>query len=473
MKLPAPAGNAPAEPTTPAPDMGANPLDNTQPTAPSDDKPFDDEPFDAGVEADEATDPKKFIEQLTGKLGQSLRKYNDEQGQPDFDLEKFAINSLLSATHTAEMDEEDKNDIIKKVNTAGDNDSQDSDMGSDSNEPNNDNDSNDGSNNDFDNPIDGNDEADLEEVKILEDKKVNSCWSGYKQIGMKEKNGKQVPNCVPINENQNFHKMSIQSASGDKVVEKDVDDYGRPLFWSLTDDNINYFIGDSDNGEKLIIKYNAINGKNTVIGNLKHYGGSPRPKDLPGETLYEDDSWKEMDSIFLKDIPKNSMFAPEGSPEFMEQNRISEGLTNSKKMIILDKNKLKAKLQETFNQEDMTQPAVEPVTKPKTKPTTEPSKPSRRDNPFKIEPDTIPQPNPKALKEGKWSDMMKGVRREGGNPWSLVAIQNGKVIGQDINIKIPDLIPAKYEAFKKVYPNAIISLENNHGMIVWTDKNYK
>ena len=26
------------------------------------------------------------------------------------------------------------------------------------------------------------------------------CWKGYKQIGMKEKDGKEVPNCVPINE---------------------------------------------------------------------------------------------------------------------------------------------------------------------------------------------------------------------------------------------------------------------------------
>jgi hypothetical protein len=25
-----------------------------------------------------------------------------------------------------------------------------------------------------------------------------ACWSGYKQVGTKEKNGKQVPNCVPI-----------------------------------------------------------------------------------------------------------------------------------------------------------------------------------------------------------------------------------------------------------------------------------
>jgi hypothetical protein len=26
------------------------------------------------------------------------------------------------------------------------------------------------------------------------------CWKGYEQIGMKDKNGKQVPNCVPIKE---------------------------------------------------------------------------------------------------------------------------------------------------------------------------------------------------------------------------------------------------------------------------------
>jgi len=25
-----------------------------------------------------------------------------------------------------------------------------------------------------------------------------ACWSGYKQVGMKEKNGRKVPNCVPI-----------------------------------------------------------------------------------------------------------------------------------------------------------------------------------------------------------------------------------------------------------------------------------
>jgi hypothetical protein len=27
-----------------------------------------------------------------------------------------------------------------------------------------------------------------------------ACWDGYKQVGMKDKDGRQVPNCVPINE---------------------------------------------------------------------------------------------------------------------------------------------------------------------------------------------------------------------------------------------------------------------------------
>jgi len=26
------------------------------------------------------------------------------------------------------------------------------------------------------------------------------CWKGYRQLGMKDKNGKQVPNCVPLKE---------------------------------------------------------------------------------------------------------------------------------------------------------------------------------------------------------------------------------------------------------------------------------
>jgi len=38
-------------------------------------------------------------------------------------------------------------------------------------------------------------------IKLLEILSEKSpCWKGYKQIGMKEKDGRQVPNCVPIDE---------------------------------------------------------------------------------------------------------------------------------------------------------------------------------------------------------------------------------------------------------------------------------
>lgn len=36
-------------------------------------------------------------------------------------------------------------------------------------------------------------------LQVLEESK-DPCWKGYEMIGMKNKNGKKVPNCVPKNE---------------------------------------------------------------------------------------------------------------------------------------------------------------------------------------------------------------------------------------------------------------------------------
>lgn len=33
--------------------------------------------------------------------------------------------------------------------------------------------------------------------EYLEEVRKDPCWKGYKQIGMKDKDGKKVPNCVP------------------------------------------------------------------------------------------------------------------------------------------------------------------------------------------------------------------------------------------------------------------------------------
>ena len=91
-----------------------------------------------------------------------------------------------------------------------------------------------------------------------------------------------------------FEKAAIESASGEKVVQREFDDYDRPLYWSLTNDYVNYFIGDGDNG-KMIFKYDAKTGKNTIIGDLKYYDAPEHAKDW-GE-MEEDDSKEKMVSF--------------------------------------------------------------------------------------------------------------------------------------------------------------------------------
>ena len=488
MKLAAPAAPAPAEPISePADDAGFGDFGGDEEPAaePKDDKPFDDEPFDAGVEANEEEDPKKFIEQLTGKLGQSLRKYTEEQGQPDFDLEKFAINSLLSATHTSEMDEEDKNDIIKKVNTAGNNDSEDSDMGNDDNNSNDGNDNDNGSGGSSDNDAEFGDEsgeADLEEYVIYENenlfldepKKNNmfqpgsnnalkeSCWKGYKQVGMKDKGGKQVPNCVPVNENHEGHEgheslnymfwqnlKTIHHATGELLemnqeqidemcanghawavdhIASSADDVEEVYHFfesNIEDDSMDYD-GETEGGYE--DEYGTVEGGELYEGK---YDGKPLGKPMKGDVkkfkVYVKNKKGNVVKVNFGDpnmeIKRDN---PERRKSFRARHKcaqakdrttpkywsckmwsktpvskmVAESLDNSKKSSTFDKNFLKKKLNETFNQDDMNnaepQTAPAPVKTPVVKPgEAKPVQPSRKNKPFLPMPSV--QPDPKAV----------------------------------------------------------------------------
>jgi hypothetical protein len=50
------------------------------------------------------------------------------------------------------------------------------------------------------------------------------CWDGYKQVGMKDKGGKQVPNCVPISEDINSDD-DVNYGIVEPEEEYDVDNY--------------------------------------------------------------------------------------------------------------------------------------------------------------------------------------------------------------------------------------------------------
>jgi len=49
---------------------------------------------------------------------------------------------------------------------------------------------------------------------ILNEKMDSTCWEGYKMVGKKMKNGKEVPNCVPKNKtiNEDNEEMEIDEA---------------------------------------------------------------------------------------------------------------------------------------------------------------------------------------------------------------------------------------------------------------------
>jgi hypothetical protein len=70
-------------------------------------------------------------------------------------------------------------------------------------------------------------------VPVKEDK--GPCWKGYQQVGMKEKDGRQVPNCVPTSEASNSNAIGQPGAfygdDEDTITETDLRD---------TDDEIDY-----------------------------------------------------------------------------------------------------------------------------------------------------------------------------------------------------------------------------------------
>ncbi len=57
---------------------------------------------------------------------------------------------------------------------------------------------------------------------------LHECWDGYREIGGKMKNGKMVPNCVPVKENiKNMRLVNLMPVNGKKINEQidEVEEY--------------------------------------------------------------------------------------------------------------------------------------------------------------------------------------------------------------------------------------------------------
>ena len=115
----------------------------------------------------------------------------------------------------------------------------------------------------------------------------NPCWKGYEMVGTKTKNGKEVPNCVPINE--------------ETAVYKDWDEFTNP----------DYILVTLKNGKKLKIQQKSIKGgKNVYLAILKAFNDENYPitnklvtgmVDRLGESAMCNECWETEDELECDD----------------------------------------------------------------------------------------------------------------------------------------------------------------------------
>lgn len=75
-----------------------------------------------------------------------------------------------------------------------------------------------------------------------------------------------------------------------------------------------------------------------------------------------------------------------------------------------------------------------------------------------------------SVNEGRWANIMKGVR--GGThmgPWTIVVFDSGKKVIHQRTVDVRDAIPAHYEDIKRKFPDRRLSIEDNSGMVVYKE----
>jgi len=66
-------------------------------------------------------------------------------------------------------------------------------------------------------------------LKESNEKDDDPCWEGYEQVGMKEKDGKEVPNCVPKKKSSNELELIRQAAEFDGLRVEAAEYKGRKV----------------------------------------------------------------------------------------------------------------------------------------------------------------------------------------------------------------------------------------------------
>lgn len=260
-ELPPAEDTAPVEDVPPAPsDMPEPPMDTTPemdiPTEPDSDMPSDDMPVDdmspempaddMGDETDAEGVTFKVIQKLTGKLGQKIRAMEDEGQEISSKDAKYVINSILSALED-NLEEDDKMDIISKLEGEEDMGGEETDMGGEE-MPMDDIETTDELTADEDLPVEEPTEGEMTEKfissamdRVFKESKVDKVLSKYFMISESEKkfveNKKKVKKTIIEGKKKNDLKEIIrlsESLKQKNVAEKVINSFPEVTFVGKT-----------------------------------------------------------------------------------------------------------------------------------------------------------------------------------------------------------------------------------------------
>jgi len=390
----------------------------------SSEKPFDEEPFDAGVEASEDDSPEKYIQQISGKLGQSLRKYTDEMGQPDFDLEKFAINSVLSATNSGKMDSGDQSDIIQKVKSS-------STDGSGGNGV----DHNDGANDGADDgaeDLDTSDEGGLDLSNIDMEESVNP--SG----------------CFP----QPIVDRQIENIKKESVITKE------PVSKEFV-------------GKKVSVDFRK------EIGIVKDYDDKEVVIHFPDLGFTEKINYKMVEVLFQEDGQVDEAFNPNPNGKTVFQDAalgVKEDGMEENKYLNLESTKkssiIATKLRNMLQEKEIITiggQVYDPKTKPQVQPQVKPERKTRRGKPYRIIPEQLPDPKPKAEKKNDSVSFIKdsGFARDGNSVTIKFDINGERFVSNFVNTGELLVKPEAYdESWVYAFESEVLSNGKSYSVAV-------
>jgi len=123
---------------------------------------------------------------------------------------------------------------------------------------------------------------------------TEACWEGYKQVGMKDKGGKMVPNCVPVNEEDIIEEycprclaMEIMRAQGQPLQEAEYQGRKVPLGKPMRGDvkKFKVFVKDPSTGNVKKVNFGdktmrikKSNPARRKSFRVRHNGDNPGPR---------------------------------------------------------------------------------------------------------------------------------------------------------------------------------------------------